>query len=121
MAGKKTVDEWLAGRSAQQRRIAQAIRELVLETDPELSETVKWGNPCYEKKSGRVVYIASMSDKYVTLGLWNGANLTDPTGRIEGTGAKMRHVKVRSMEEIDREQFAAWVRETVTLNEGGGA
>ena len=106
-------------RNPEHRGIAQAIRELVLETDPELSETVKWGNPCYEKKSGRVVYIASMADKYVTLGLWNGANLTDPTGRIEGTGAKMRHVKVRSMEEIDREQFAAWVRETVALNEGG--
>ena len=119
MAAKKTLDQWLEGCSQEHREIAQAIRELVLETDPELTESIKWGNPCYEKKSGRVVYIASMVDRYVTLGLWNGANLTDPKGLIEGTGAKMRHVKVRSLEEIDREQFAAWIRETVKLNEGG--
>ena len=36
----------------------------------------------------------------------------------EGTGKKMRHIKVRSLSDIDPDQFSGWVREAVTLNQG---
>ncbi|MFQ5873009.1 MAG: DUF1801 domain-containing protein [Dehalococcoidia bacterium] len=116
MAAKKTVDAWMANLTPRLREIAQELRALILATDPQLSEVIKWGNPCYEKK-GRVCYLATVSDKYVNLGFWTGADLTDPQGLIEGTGAKMRHVKVRSMDDIPRDQFASWIREAIALNE----
>ena len=35
---------------------------------------------------------------WVNLGFYRGAELPDPTGLLAGTGAKMRHVKVPSVE-----------------------
>ena len=96
--------------------VAGALRSLILEAEPDLSEAIKWGNPTYEK-TGRVCYLAANKD-YVSLGFFNGASLTDPLGRIEGTGKKMRHVKVRTLTDIRADQFADWIRESVALNVG---
>lgn len=98
------------------RAVAEAIRKLLLEAEPDLSEAIKWGNPTYEKQ-GRVCYLAATKG-YVSLGFFNGASLTDTQGRIEGTGKKMRHVKIRALSNIDQQQFAAWIREAVALNRG---
>ena len=87
-----------------------------LEADPALSEAIKWGNPTYEKQ-GKVCYLAATKG-YVSLGFFNRTGLTDPHGRIEGTGKKMRHVKIRALSDIDQKRFAAWVREAVALNQG---
>ena len=116
MAAEKTVDSWMSRLEPDQRPVAEAIRKLVLEADPDLSEAIKWGSPTYEKQ-GRVCYLAA-TKSYVSLGFFNGAGLTDPHGRIEGTGKKMRHVKVRALGDIDPDRFAAWVREAVALNQG---
>ena len=97
------------------RPIAEAMRQLIQETDPHLSEAIKWGNPVYER-NGRVCYLAS-GRGYMALGFFDGASLTDPKGRIEGTGKRMRHVKVRRIEDIEPDQVASWVREAVALNQ----
>ncbi len=125
MAADKTIDSWLAALDPSLRSVAEALRRLILESDPDLSESIKWGNPVYEKH-GKVCYLAS-SKAYVSLGFFNGAALTDPEGFpkglpkgfIEGTGKKMRHVKVRSCEDIQNELFSSWVREAVVLNKPG--
>ncbi len=116
MALEKTVDSWMSRLEPDQRPIAEALRNLVVEAEPDLSEAIKWGNPTYEKQ-GRVCYLAA-TKSYVSLGFFNGAGLTDPQGRIEGTGRKMRHVEVRALSDIDQHQFAAWIREAVAFNRG---
>jgi hypothetical protein len=35
----------------------------------------------------------------VNLGFYHGASLKDPAGLLEGTGKKLRHVKLRGMAE----------------------
>ena len=59
-----------------------------------------------------VMYLAA-TDSYVNLGFFNGASLSDPNGRIAGTGKRMRHVKVRALEDVDQAQFESWIREAV--------
>ena len=113
---RKTIESWMSQLEPDHRAVAEAIRKLVLEAEPNLSESIKWGNPTYEKQ-GRVCYLAA-TKSYVSLGFFNGAGLTDPDGRIEGTGKKMRHVKVRAMSDIDQQRFAGWIREAVALNQG---
>jgi hypothetical protein len=56
------------------------------------------------KQRDTVVYVASFA-KHVNLGFPTGAELDDPQRVLEGTGAKMRHVKFRTVDEAD----AAWV------------
>ena len=115
MVNAQPVEGWFPKLDSRLKAIAEGIRGLVVEADDELSESIKWGNPCYEKK-GKVCYLAS-GKGYVALGFFNGAALTDPAGRIEGTGKKMRHVKVRSLGEAVPERVIGWVREAVSLNE----
>ena len=108
------VESWFSGHDPALSRICDALRAVILDADPGLRESIKWGNPTYEKK-GKVCYLAA-GKGYVSLGFFDGASLTDPTGRIEGTGKRMRHLKVRAMGEIDRERFGAWIKEAVALD-----
>ena len=115
MTAKKTVDAYISELATEKREIAEALRKIILSADAELQESVKWGNPIYEKK-GRVCYIAD-SGRYMNFGFFKGAHLTDPIGRVEGTGKDMRHIKVKGLDDILPEQFSSWVREAVALNE----
>ena len=114
MTVKKTVDWYLSELEPTKREIAERLRKIILHADAELKESIKWGNPIYEK-NGRVCYIADMGG-YVNFGFFRGAYLADPIGRMEGTGKDMRHIKIKSLEDILPEQFSTWVREAVALN-----
>ena len=115
MPKSKNVDSWISEHDPAIRQICNALRHIILSAEPDLRESIKWGNPVYER-TGKVFYL-SATDSYATLGFFNGASLTDPNGRIEGTGKKMRHVKVKAMEDIDFQQLDSWVREAVALDD----
>ena len=115
MVAKKTTETWLASLEPPLRPIAESLRRLILDADSELSESIKWSNPTFEK-GGKVCYLAA-TKAYVSLGFFNGAALTDPEGIIEGSGKKMRHVKVRNFSDIRSELLSSWVRQAVELNQ----
>ena len=119
MPESKTTDTWIAALEPNQRSIAMALRRLILDTCPELTETIKWGNPVYElpgfQQAGKVCYLAA-TKAYVSLGFFNGAELTDPEGIIEGNGKKMRHVKVRDLSATLSQHLVFWIKEAVELN-----
>lgn len=115
MASKRTFEGWLEGVEPRLRPLAAELRRMFLEAEPDLQESIKWGNPCFEKKL-RVFYIASQGDRYVTLGLWQGALLPNPEGLIEGTGKRMRHVKIRSAEELGAPVVGRIIREAVGID-----
>ena len=119
MPRSKNVDSWISEHDPSIRRICHTLRDLILATEPDLRESIKWSNPVYEKR-GRVAYL-SATDNYVTLGFFNGATLSDPEGKIEGMGKMMRHVKVRALEDIDEGAVVSWIREAVVLDEAAHA
>ena len=115
MASKRTFEDWLEGVEPRLRPLATELRRMFLEAAPDLRESIKWGNPCFEKKL-RVFYIASQGDRYVTLGLWQGAMIPNPEGLIEGTGKRMRHVKIRSAEELEEPAVGRIIRQAVEID-----
>ena len=119
MARSKNVDSWMWEQDPSLRQIAEALRDIVLSTEPDLKESIKWSQPVYAKR-GNVFYLAA-TQEYVSLGFFKGARLTDPERKIEGTGKSMRHVKVRSLEDIDTGQIRSWVREAVSIDATGHA
>ena len=115
MSESKNVDSWVSEHDPAIRQIAQTLRQLIRSTAPQLRETIKWGNPTYSGDEN-IMYLAA-TDSYVNLGFFNGASLSDPSGRIAGTGKRMRHVKVRALEDVDQAQFESWIREALALGE----
>ncbi len=90
---------------------ARALRGLIRKADPMLSEGVKWGMPVYEK--GRLVCAIRPGKDYVALQFYaSGTTLRDPEGLLEGTGKRMRHVKIRSKSDIRKRLFTAWIRQS---------
>ena len=114
MATSKNVDSWISEHDPALRQICHALRNLILLTDPGLSESIKWSNPVYEK-NGKIMHLAA-TERYVALGFFDGTGLADPQGRLEGTGRKMRHIKVRALEDVDNDQFTSWIRQAIALD-----
>lgn len=82
------------------RPIGTKLKEIVSDLDPNAVEVVRLGDRAAtygvgpKKMSEGYVYILPHA-KWINLGFYKGADLPDPTGLLEGTGAKMRHVKIR--------------------------
>lgn len=100
-----TFDDLVAGHEPKIEQIARGLRTLILECDPDAVEVVRLGDHAAsfglgpKKMSEAYAYIMPKS-AYVNLGFYNGAALADPAGLIEGTGKRLRHVKVHSSDEV---------------------
>ena len=58
--------------------------------------------------------------RWVNLGFYQGAELADPGGLLEGTGAKLRHVKIRSLDEAKRSAVRALVEGALERRRASG-
>jgi hypothetical protein len=114
----KTVDEYIRGLEDWQKELVAELRGLVREAAPAATESIKWAQPVYGD-NGPFCYIRAFK-KHVNFGFWRGVELPDEAGILQGSGDKMRHVKLTAMEDIQREPFQALVREAVELNRRKG-
>jgi hypothetical protein len=113
-----TMDDVLAGVDETLRAITLRLRALIIETDPETHETPRPGDRALSYGTGpkKMVdgYAYIMPQRgYVNLGFYQGALLPDPAGLLEGMGAKLRHVKVRSLEDAEQPALRALVAAAV--------
>ena len=107
----KDLDDWRGD-------VVRELDALVRKAAPGATGSIKWAQPVYELQ-GPFAYLKAFTSA-VNFGFWRGADLPDPDGALEGTGDRMRHVKIRSAEDVDLERFTAWVKEAVALNESKG-
>lgn len=102
-----TFDELLAITEEPLQPIARAVREAVFEVDPNANEVVRLGDRAAtyglgpRKMIDGYAYIQP-AKKWINLGFYQAVDLADPEGLLEGTGAKMRHVKIRSLDDAGR-------------------
>ena len=61
-------------------------------------------------KDDRYVYIMPFRSS-VNLGFFQGASLIDPQGLLQGTGARLRHVKLRTVADTQQPGVRALVEE----------
>lgn len=100
------------------RPVIRRRREIIVEIDAEACEVVRLGDRAAtyglgpKKMSEGYVYLLPHKS-WVNLGFYKGADLKDPKNLLEGTGAKMRHVKIRSIEDANRPSIQALVKEAL--------
>jgi hypothetical protein len=110
----KTVDEYVNGLEGWQKDAVAQVRGIVTAAAPEAREAVKWAQAVYEV-NGPFAYIKAFKNS-VNFGFWRGVDIDDPNGLLQGSGEKMRHVKLTRAADIDEEAFVAFVRQAVQLN-----
>ena len=92
------------------REVFLALRALTREVMPDAAEQVDlpdrllafgFGPPGGVRMKGLAVALIPHG-AHVNLQLADGAALDDPTGIVEGTGKRIRHVKCRSLDDVAR-------------------
>ncbi|HSJ68576.1 MAG TPA: DUF1801 domain-containing protein [Anditalea sp.] len=102
------VTEYIEKAPGVHSEIMEKIRSLIHDTVPNLQEEFKWNRPVF--KSHKDFAYLKVAKSYVTLGFNNYKLLEDKNNRLEGTGEDMRHVKLKSMDDIDSELFSEWFK-----------
>lgn len=94
--------------------IERALRGLIRREAPAVVETVDFGNKLiafgWSMKMRDLLFAVIAHREHVNLQLADGVDLPDPTGIVEGTGKRIRHVKVRSLDDVARDDVGNLVR-----------
>jgi len=114
----KTVAQYVATLSAPQRANAQKLLDLVDNTAPLATACIKWAQPVWELE-GPFAWMRG-AKSHLSFGFWRGAELADRSGLLEGTGNRMRHVKLRDEDELPARELAVLIKEAAALNRTKG-
>ena len=111
------IEAFLAGNSPEVQAISRTLRAIVKSAMPQANEILfashnHIGYSFSESMGDRVCYVCPMKD-YVRLGFMFGTYLADPDQLLVGTGKRLRHVKVRTVQEASHPALqqlvqAAW-------------
>ncbi len=105
------------------RPVMKALRDTVFAVDPDACEVVRLGDRAAtygvgpRKMLDGYAYLLPHK-RWVNLGFYQGAALPDPQGLLEGTGAKMRHVKIRTQEDAARAAVPALIQAALAHRRG---
>ena len=111
----ETFDDLLQMTEEPLRPVAAELREIVFEVDPDTCEVVRLGDRAAtygvgpRKMLDGYAYVMPHKN-WINLGFYQGAELADPDGLLEGTGAKLRHVKIRSLDDANRPAVCALIK-----------
>ena len=107
-------DDLLAMTEEPLRPVLAELRELILEEHPAACEVVRLGDRAAtygvgpRKMIDGYAYLMPHA-RWVNLGFYRGAELPDPARLLEGTGARLRHVKLRSLDDARRPAVRAFL------------
>jgi hypothetical protein len=95
--------------------LTTALRRFVKKTVPKSLELINpWGIPVFAWR-GPIAYLM-VGKNHVTFGFPRGTELPDPAHLLEGTGKKLRHVKIREKEQLVDANLRDLILSAVSLN-----
>ena len=114
MKAYETFDLWLVDQKAKHQKLIKALRNLVNETSPSLSEAVKWGNGCWVGEEWPVIFIFGGYD-ILQFGFFGGAELSDADTKklLRGKGKFVRHIPIQSLQDIDQVAFKKLIKKAI--------
>jgi hypothetical protein len=102
--------------SAERHVLVSALRKAALDVAPEVTEEVKYGGLLFSAKQpfcGVFAYSA-----HVSLEFSQGAAMADPDGVLEGAGKGRRHIKFRTLQDLQGCDLAAYLAQAKRLPKG---
>jgi hypothetical protein len=102
------IDAWLGSRPPELGPLAAGWFERMRECAPDVREVMHDGCPTACVDDAAFGYVGVYT-AHVNIGFFRGADLHDPRRLLEGTGRRMRHVKVRPGADLDTAALAALI------------
>ncbi len=99
------VEQFLAKYPPEMQAITNQLRALVTTLNPQAQEVWyarenHFGYSTTGKRIDEVAYICPLKD-YVRLGFYWGGQLPDPKSLLQGQGKRLRHIKIRTMQQAN--------------------
>lgn len=95
--------------SDEQIETLRELRELIHKTVPNVSEEIKWNMPVFS--NGKNFAYLRFTKKHVTLGFYNIEKIKDPDNMLEGEGNTLKHIKIKSKDEIQPKLISTWLKQ----------
>lgn len=99
------VDKFLAKKNHPLNSEIQKVRDIILNADPRVEETIKWSSPTFMYK-GNIASFFMNAKKQVTLMFHKGAIMPNKSGLLEGDGKEARTARFYSIEDIESKKAA---------------
>ena len=93
------VDAWLAAYDNPMKPVVSAIRDLILDADPRITETIKWQAPTFVYK-GNIASFFPRATKHASLMFHKGATIKGAFPNLIGDGKEARSFKVASRDDL---------------------
>jgi len=91
--------------------ILQKLRKMVFTQYPKVDERMMYGGIMFSLKDDFGGLFVSKN--HVSFEFSNGYKMNDPKRILEGTGKFRRHLKIRSLADIDEKKASFFVKQTV--------
>lgn len=101
------VAAWLAGDDPL-RQLAAAWFERLRASGPDVRELLHDGHPTACVEDAAFAYVDAFA-AHASIGFYEGASLPGPAGLLEGSGKRMRHVKLRWARPVDAAALVALI------------
>ncbi len=114
-------EKLLVNNKPEAQALALEMRSLVRRLLPTAQEKIYkgWGVADYGfGGTGRGFLTIGPQKGYVNLYFMDGVELPDPAGLLEGTGKRLRHLKIRRPEDLNNRALHALVRKAAKLKKG---
>lgn len=102
------IDEWMSGEPNYLYSLARPWFSQMRNCGPDVKELMHDGCPVACVDDAAFGYV-NVFTAHINVGFFMGASLKDPTGLLEGTGKRMRHVKIRPGKDLHTEELNALI------------
>ena len=102
----KNVGDYIEKQKSPQKEIIQKVRNIFLKTLPSCEEKSAWGVIVF---AGGKFYLGAIKNR-VHVGFAINRLNKEEIDLFEGSGKTMRHIKIRSLEDIDEEKLVKLIK-----------
>lgn len=112
------VDIWFAAEERPMADALQRVREIILDTDPRVSETIKWQTPTF-MYGGNIVSF-NPAKRFVSLLFHRGAEIPGDHPRLEGEGRLARTMRFTDLTDVNAgaDDLTAVIKAWISLKDG---
>jgi hypothetical protein len=105
------VDGWLASYENPMKPLVERVRDIVLDADDRIGETIKWSTPTFVYK-GNLASFQPRAKQFVSLLFHTGASIPGDHALLEGGGDTARYARLENAADIEarRGELEAIVR-----------
>jgi hypothetical protein len=104
------VDAWLGAYANPQKPVVERVRQVILDADPRITESVKWSTPTFSYR-GNLVSFQPRATRFVSLLFHEGASIPGHHPRLEGDGPHVRTMRIAAL--ADAEEGASELQAVV--------